>query len=153
MGRLQEAENTPTGSPNTENLTTGIPTAKNPQKENPPEKNQTNKEDGKYKEKGLLESRHAKSDNFTRALEDAVNRKKREMDKQAMTIRRVTQAFDMAEEKATPKKNEEDYEVFQNIFSTLKTMLDGAIQKTLAGSELKAQGTNLKKRQDADHTQ
>ncbi|KAL2890009.1 RNA-directed DNA polymerase from mobile element jockey [Ceratocystis lukuohia] len=42
----------------------------------------------------------------------------------------------MAEEKATPKKDEEGYEVFHKIFSTLKAVLDGAIQKTLAGSEL-----------------
>ncbi|PHH50698.1 hypothetical protein CFIMG_006087RA [Ceratocystis fimbriata CBS 114723] len=42
----------------------------------------------------------------------------------------------MAEEKATPKKDGEDYEVFQKILATLKAVLDGAIQKTLTGSEL-----------------
>ncbi|KAL2890947.1 Ribonuclease H-like domain [Ceratocystis lukuohia] len=35
-----------------------------------------------------------------------------------------------------PKKDGEDYEVFQKILATLKAVLDSAIQKTLTGSEL-----------------
>ncbi|PHH49721.1 hypothetical protein CFIMG_006503RA [Ceratocystis fimbriata CBS 114723] len=140
-GLPREVENAHTGNPPTENPTTENPTTRNPTKENPlgrntPDKDQAKEKNGNDKEKGLLDSRHAKAGGFTRALEEAVNRKKREMDKQAATIRRVTEAFDMAEEKATPKKDEEGYEVFHKIFSTLKAVLDGAIQKTLAGSEL-----------------
>ncbi|KKF93454.1 hypothetical protein CFO_g4215 [Ceratocystis platani] len=129
-GLPREVENAHTGNPPTENPTTENPTTETPTKETPtketptketptkenplgrntPDKDQVKEKNGNDKEKGLLDSRHAKAGGFTRALEEA--------------------------KKATPKKDEEGYEVFHKIFSTLKAVLEGAIQKTLAGSEL-----------------
>ncbi|KKF92137.1 hypothetical protein CFO_g5511 [Ceratocystis platani] len=87
--------------------------------------------------KGLADSRHAKVDSFTSALEEAFAKKRQEIEEEMDVIRQVTVAIDMAAEALAKRPAEEKKKKrTEQMFARLRVFVNSEIRMVLAGNGL-----------------